>query len=520
MYQTLDTLDLMDQLSASALSVAIAATIIYVWLRSVASGRKVPALQRAKSHSFWCALIAFFVSTSGELSKLWVLDGHTEPTISLIFIALRAGGWTVLIYIIGLFTWPKELHSVRVASIEPRSFTTPFPRKLGALVGALAVVSIALLWPVSQVPGQSSQGYFEKESTSDYEEQTEQIRAVTPGWHSGTEVAPLLALSILGVLLAAVLVSFVILKRRPLAGISTAHNQQLRTVWLNRLLRHTGWILVGISVSAISYADPILGPEWNRISTFACLGLGFVLLVWGPNVPALKNEHPNVHSAFARMRSHTLTVSYIATAVLLVCAYVIAVVASERTYEVSTVYGDMRARLSNASLVIVWGALAVVLFLVISAGFALYADRRAKHGATRSPQTQNLPFWVYLIAALCVTSGSVLLYVPDAVPPNMRVSAWLTTGVIVGLLIVAAGYFWWVRHCAVPWDVTNEQEIWYRHVLEFRALRILSSAFFLLPGLAYPDEPAIIAVGVALLCIPAFLVVPQPKPATLRTSHA
>ncbi|WP_159611064.1 hypothetical protein [Glutamicibacter sp. JC586] len=510
----------MDQLSASALSVAIAATIIYLWLRSVATGGKVPALQRARSHSFWCALIAFFVSTSGELRKLWVIDGQTEPTISLIIIALSAGGWIALVYIIGLFTWPQELQPVRVASLEPRTFTSPFPRKLGALVGALAVVSIALLWPVSQVSGQSPQGYSETESTSDFGEPFEQVSTVTPGWHSGTEVAPLLALSILGVLVAAALVSFVILKRQPLTGISTAHNQQLRTVWLNRLLRHTGWILVGISVSAISYADPILGPEWSRISTFAYLGLGFVLLVWGPNVPALKNEHPNVHSAFARMRSHTLTVSYIATAVLLVCSYVIAVVASERTYEVSTVYGDMRARLSNTSLVIVWGALAVVLFLVISAGFALYADRRAKHGATRSPQTQNLPFWVYLIAALCVTSGSVLLYIPDAVPSNMRVSPWLTTGVIVGLLIFAAGYHWWIRRCAVPWDVTMEQEIWYRQVLEFRALRVLSSAFFLLPGLAYPDEPAVIALGVGLFCIPAFLVVPRPNPVALQSARA
>ena len=47
------------------------AAVVYFWLRAVAGNRRTPALQRAKSHSFWCALIAFFASTSGPGGGFW-----------------------------------------------------------------------------------------------------------------------------------------------------------------------------------------------------------------------------------------------------------------------------------------------------------------------------------------------------------------------------------------------------------------------------------------------------------------
>lgn len=518
MYQVFDTLKPMDQISASALSIAIASSVIYLWLRSVAARRGSSALLRAQSHSFWCALIAFFASTSGDLSRVWSIQAPSESPTTRVIIALGAAGWLTLVYVIGLFTWPGELRSVRVASLEPRTLTTPFPRKLGALVGSLAIFACCMLWPISRVAGHIPEGKSTESSAADFEDAVAPTWDSTSGWISGAEVAPLFALCIFAVLLATAVISAIILKRRPLAGISATQNQELRSIWLNRLLRNCGWLLTNIIGAAITYADPVLSSGWNKVSMFAVLALGIVLFVWAP-----KHAAPEANSlrstAFARMRSHTLSVSYFANTFLIIAALIIWLAASELVDQTPEPFGEAGARAVGASFALPWSAAAVVLYLVISAGFALYAHSRAKLGALSEPKSQNLPVWVYTIAALFILSGSILLYAPQTLSPGAQqlLSPWVTSAIIVGTLVAAAGYFWWIRHCAVPWDLTDEQEIWYRQILEFRALRVLCSAYFLLPGLVSSDEPAVLAIGIGLFCIPALLVVNRPK-ARLTTS--
>jgi len=519
MYQLFDTLNCMEQISASALTIALVAFVTYLWLRSVAHRRATSAIQRAQSHSFWCALIAFFTSTSSDLSQVWSAPGESQSMLARVLIVLSGAGWLALVYIIGLFTWPKELQAVRVASLEPRSLATPFPRRLGAFVGALAIFAFCMLWPMSQVTADVSKGGSEGSATGDY--------ADIPGadwdrlsrWRSGTEVAPMFALCILAVLLATAVITLIILKRKPLAGISAAHNQELRSVWLNRLLRNCGWSLIGITGAAITYAKPVLGDGWNTVPTFAFVGLGFILFIWAPKFAAPMAGKNSSTTAFTRMRDHTLAVSFIANTVAIAAAYIIGIAASQLFDQASMSRGPARAKFESSEFMLLWGAATVVLYLAISAGFALYAHQRAKLGSSRAPESRNLPVWVYTAAALFIISGSVLLYAPQSLSPGTElvVSPWITTGIIAGLLVFAAGYLWWIRHCSVPWDLTAAQEIWYRQILEFRALRVLCSAFLLLPGLASSDEPAVIAIGVGLFCIPSLLVVKRPE-ARISTS--
>jgi len=513
MYQPFDTLNCMEEISASALSIAIVATIIYLWLRSVAHRRGTPALQRAQSHSFWCALIAFFSSTSWDLSQIWSTPTHLQSTLALVLVALGGPGWLALVYIIGLFTWPKELHAVRVASLEPRSLTTPFPRKLGAFVGALAIVALCMLWPVSRVTAYVSETDREASLSEDYADFSDAGWDGLSRWRSGSEVAPLFALCIFGVLVATAAIAFIILKRRPLARISTEHNHQLRTVWLNRLLRNCGWLLISIITAAISYANPVLGHGWNTPSTFVPLGLGLVLFVWAPKFATPSVGANGSTGPFSRMRDHTLAVSIVSNTALIVAAYIIGIAASNRFDQALLSFGPAKAKFESNLLVLSWGTAAVVFSLAISAGFALYAHLRAKQGTPNDSINRSLPLWVYVVAAMLIISGSMMLYFPETLSPrvNPMISPWIPTAIIAGMLLSAAGYFWWIRRCAVPWDVSDEQEIWYRQILEFRALRVLGSAFFLLPGVALSDEPAMVAIGIGLFCVPSLLVVKRPK---------
>lgn len=522
MYQPFDTLTGMEEISASALSMAVVATIIYLWLRSVAHRRGTQALRRAQSHSFWCALIAFFLSTSWDLAQFWSVPAQSQSMLTLVFIALNAGGWLALVYIIGLFTWPKELQTVRVASLEPRSLTTPFPRMLGALVGILAIAASCLIWPVSKVAAYVSESDREGVPAQDYSNFSEVRWDGLDRWRPGTEVAPLFALCIAGVLLATALIALIILKRRPLAGISADHNKQLRAVWLNRLLRNCGWVLINIIGSEISYANPILGTGWNTVSTFGFIALGFVLFVWAPKF-AVSNVGRNAKaSAFSRMRGHSNAVSYVLNSLMVLAAYAIWIACSYRFEHLSEAFGPARAQAASNTLMLALSGAAVAIYLVLSAGFAFYAHLRAKLGTPREPISENLPVWVYSLAALFIVSGIFMLYTPQTLTPGaeLAVSPWVSTGIVLGLLLIAAGYIWWTRHCSVPWQVTGEQEIWYRQVLEFRALRILCSALFLLPGVASFDEPMVIAIGVGLFCIPSLLVVKRPNARLLTNVSA
>src|SRR5699024_9380603 len=106
------------------------------------------------------------------------------------------------------------------------------------------------------------------------------------GLRPAGEVLPYLALC-LGLLVAATLLaSLVILRRRPLPGISRHDNRVLRRVWLNRLYRTVAVVLAANGAAALHYKARwfhqqaaagdlerlrALGDGWDSVGNYAVL---------------------------------------------------------------------------------------------------------------------------------------------------------------------------------------------------------------------------------------------------------
>ncbi|GGL96532.1 hypothetical protein GCM10010038_28500 [Glutamicibacter protophormiae] len=518
LYQLVGTLSLMQGFSSAAIGLALIAGVIYLWLRAVARNRNTPALARAKSHSFWCALIAFFASTSTPDQPFWSIaaDGSTQwPAENIWFSVLSPALWLGTVYLIGLYSWPRELKSVRSASLEPRSLTTPVPRRLLVTACLLAALSIASLWPMLSQPGFVPVPAIETVVAGELLS-TDDQQGIMPG----REAIAYTALQIIALMTSMAMIALVILRRSPLNGISHHDNQVLRATWLNRLLRTGGFLLAVAAVENLSFvvATPLgMGvhgvepdSQWMMASNIFMLAVSAVMFFWGPKANFEGEPRRAACYAFGRARDHLLVMAFVATLVALLSVFLSSAAVE---YVADEVDRWSRPIIGEHALATMFTLLVAALaYLLITCSLTAYGHLMAGAARQLPRLASRLPTYIYCVAGVVGTTGIVLLFAPPHDPHAMLVTAktWETLAVVSALAAAVVGAIWWVRRCAVPWKLNAEEEIWYRQVLELRILRTSSSALLLMPTWAYDLGPAMVAIGLIPCCIPSMVVLNKP----------
>ncbi|MFJ2350983.1 hypothetical protein [Glutamicibacter sp. NPDC087673] len=511
MYQIVDTLMSMNQFSASAISIAFVAAIICVWLRSVAHRRGTPAIDRARSHSFWCALIAFFASTSWDLSETWRVSMTETNSGSAIAEALTPGIWVLLVYLIGLFTWPKELQPVRTASLEARSLTTPFPKALGAFVGLLLLIAVGSLWPASKVEGlvgvpASEFTTFDFDGIHSYTSE-----GPYDGRLPGTQMLPVFIVALAGIIVAAAVITVVILKRPALAGISVEDNQALRTVWLNRLMRNIGIVLLAFTVSVVNYSQANSPDGQYEFVSYGALAVALTLLFWGPRSTFSAQSTTRERTAFSRLRDQLFTLQYVTAALTLLSVAIgwsflplddeLQMPTNERTTWILMIFAG-----------------AALSYAVLNALYLSYVSTVARQASAAPKYHAPLPLWSYIAAGLLFATSTYFLLDPPLdylwgfVPPGKTMVA----GLILLLLATHLGFVWFSRRAIIPWAVSSAEEIWYRKVLELRSMRVNTSAVvaMLLIGYGFPAGLGLFAL--LIFVVPAVIFLERPGSAFVR----
>lgn len=505
MYQAFDTLTFMTQFSASAASIAVVAAIIYAWLRSVAHRRGAPAINRAQSHSFWCALIAFFASTSWDLSKTWRIP-LSEPNSSSAFIeALTPGIWVLLVYMIGLFTWPKELQPVRTASLEARTLATPFPKALGIFVGLLLLAAVGTLWPASAVEGRIGVPATEITSVDSGGYSMYESGIATDGQLSGLQMLPIFIVALAGIVVAAAVVAAAILRRRPLAGITSEDNQALRTVWLNRLLRNTGIVLLAFIVSVLNYSQVNPFTDQNALLNYSALAVGLTLFFWGPRSTLKAHSAAKAPTAFVRVREQLLVLQY-STATLALLGLAIGWIFLPVTNETHWPTAQ------RTTWILVLFAAAAMLYLAVNALYLGYMNWASRQAAAAEKHSAPLPWWPYACAGLLFATSTYFLLDPplDYLWGFASPSKMIVAGLLLLLLAAHGGFTWLARRVTIPWSISPAEEIWYRRVLELRSLRVITSAVvaMLLIGYGFPSGLGLFAL--LIFVVPAVIFLERP----------
>lgn len=514
MYQIVDTLMAMSQIPASAISIAFVGAVVYLWLRSVAHRREAPAIVRAQSHSFWCALIAFFASTSWDLPQTWRIPMNGTDSSSVFAAALSPGIWILLVYLIGLFTWPKELQPVRTASLEARTLATPFPKSLGIFVALLLLAGVGLLWPASRVEG--SVGIPESETTMFDSDGSYSYTSAGPtdGLLPGNQMLPVFIVALAGIVVAAGVIAAVILNRRPLAGITAEDNQALRTVWLNRLLRNTGIVLLAFCVSVANYSQGYSTGGPYELLNYGALAVALTLFFWGPRTTFSAHSTTRERTAFSRLRDQLFALQYTtATLALLAVAIGWSFLPVDEEFRMPTN--------ERTTWILVLFAGAALLYIVLNTLYLGYASKVARQASAAPKHHAPLPLWSYIAAGLLVAICAYLLLDPPLetlwgfAPPNR--------GLVIGLLLLLAaahmGFIWSCRRATIPWAVSPAEEIWYRRVLELRSMRVATSAVLamLLIGYGFPAGLGLFALLVFV--VPAVIFLERPSTAMVRAQQ-
>lgn len=256
-----------------ALAIAIGAALLYGFLRLQAwtpvSGNPT---RSARSHALWTAVIAFFASSTSGLDDLvrvaaptyvddgqgshWTsIDPAGHTTLGLAWVAASPGLWLGLVYVLAQFTWPRPNSRVRSAVLEVRTLRGHLPRVLTGLFAAFSALglgAVAWAWTSPGVPPIPGRDVTTVGATGEPigSEATQAI----DGLRSGTETGPWLLVALLVVVAATWIGALVIVKRRPLAGLSSADNHTIRLIGLNRLLRTALLVLGGIMLTAAGSA--------------------------------------------------------------------------------------------------------------------------------------------------------------------------------------------------------------------------------------------------------------------------
>lgn len=501
----------MNQLPSATFGIAIGAAVIYLWLRIVAQQDNRPALTRARSHSFWCALIAFFVCTSGSPGDLKDTVTHSEIGVAEVMDAINPGLWLLLIYLLGLYSWPKSVTAVRAASLEPRSVFTPLPRALSLIAVLVFFGSATALFFIRDVAGYPSQFAVE---TFDSTGGGGTIQSAQAGLAEAATLIPLYALSLASLGFALLVATALIMFRKPLGSLTPHDNQVIRAVWLNRLLRTAILGFAAVGVAALQYKSSWLlnlYPEadayrlWQNVGNFAMLLIVILVAAWAPPSNYVKNADTVPSSAFSRMRDNLFSLGFITTALSLV---VLAMMPWSMQTEVS--FNTRPGETAPQVMILLVGFAA--LYLALNAGYLGYVHHSSKSVHHLARNVQNLPRYVYVLAGILIIGSGYLLINP---PLNyfwglVKVGSTFALFMVFAVLALTAGYIWWARRASLPWQVSAEQEIWYRRVLEFRALRTGTAAILMMPGWGYAPAPYLWAAAVVVFCCPAVIILARP----------
>lgn len=501
----------MDQLSSATFGIAIGASLIYLWLRLVAQQDDRPALTRARSHSFWCALIAFFVCTSGSAGDLKDTVLGSDIGVAEVLDAINPGLWLLLIYLLGLYSWPKSVTAVRAASLEPRSVFTPLPRALSLIAGLVFLGSATALFFIRDVAGYPEQFAVE---TFDSTGGGGTIQSAQNGLAAAATLIPLYALNLASLGLALLIAAAIILFRQPLGSLTPHDNQVIRAIWLNRLFRTAILGFAAVGAGALQYKSSWLlnlYPEadayrlWQNIANFTMLPIFILVAAWAPPTNFGKNAGTVPSSAFSRMRENLFSLGFITTALSLV---VLALMPLSRQSEVSfeTLPGE------DAPQVMLLLVGFVALYLVLNAGYLGYVHQSSKSIHHQARNVRNLPRYIYVVAGILILGSGYLLINPPLKYfwGLVKVGPTFALLMVLAVLMLTAGYIWWTRRVSLPWQVNAEQEIWYRRVLEFRALRTGTAAILMMPGWGYAPAPYLWAAAVVVFCCPAVIVLARP----------
>ncbi len=500
----------MDQLSSATFGIAIGAALIYLWLRLVAQQDNRPALTRARSHSFWCALIAFFVCTSGSAGDLKDTVIESDIGVAEVIDAINPGLWLLLIYLLGLYSWPKSVTAVRAASLEPRSVFTPVPRALSLIAVLVFLGSATVLFFIRDVAGYRAQ--FAVETFDSTGGGT--IQSAQEGLAEAATLIPLYALNLASLGLALVIAAALILFRKPLGSLTPHDNQVIRAVWLNRLFRTAILGFAAVGVAALQYKSSWLlniYPEadtyriWQNAGNFAMLLIFILVAAWAPPANFAKNSDKVPASAFLRMRENLFSLGFITTALSLL---VLALMPWSRQSEISfeTRPGE------DAPQVMMMLVGFAALYLALNAGYLGYLHHSSKAVHHQARNTRNLPRYVYVLAGILIIGSGYLLLNPPLKYfwGLVKVGPAFALLMVLAVVVLTAGYIWWTRRASLPWQVSAEQEIWYRRVLEFRALRTGTAAILMMPGWGYAPAPYLWAAAAIAFCCPAVIILARP----------
>lgn len=516
-------------------SFAIAAFIIYFVLRAFGPSREKGLVESARRHAFWCAVIGYFASSSAT----WFSDAATLPfgeqsgldTAKSTMAAATPALWVGFIYIASQYTWPRQLKPQRTATLAPRSLASPLPKKLlltllavlaGACLTVFAVRDVARIAPQPAVAGESPDDSFSTPARD--------------GLRAAAEVLPYLYASFAFLMLAAGIATLVILRRKPLPGISEHDNRLLRTIWLNRLYRTVGVLLAvqaGEAVhhkarwfhhesdryldgsgAGIGYHDQMSGIgntlDWS--ANYAVLGVSAVLLLWRP--PADFEGLPRTtDTAFGRLRAQLLSLQYLTAATTLVALYAawsFLPVPDQNAWPT----GERETRM----LVVFTSA--ALLYLALNALYLGYASKAARRAAAFPKHAAPLPAWSYFCAGAVSVACAYFLLVPplDYLWGFVAPSRPIVLGLIALLAAAHAAFTWYSRRATIAWQVSADEEIWYRRVLELRSLRVVTSAILAMLVVGYEFPMRLDLAALLVFALPAAIFLERPHSATVHAT--
>lgn len=519
----------MNPLSAQFSTFAVTAFLVYLVLRAVGSRREGNQLAMARRHALWCAVIAFFASSSSDWFDTFYQIPNDPDTVYGFWTALGTAAtpaaWLAFAYIAGQFTWPRHLKPQRSASLTARSLTGLIPRPLLALLVLASVAAGAAMWAVRDVTGLAPQ----PERIIDREDYWAQYPQQY-GFRAAPEVLPVVAASLGFIVLTVILVTILVLYRKPLPGISDHDNRLLRKTWLNRLYRTAIYLVVVTAGSLLHYKARWLyrqadlytdstpgfdheryeqmlagaGP-WDDVANYAVMGVALLMLFWRPpssfqGLPAAR-ANPT-----GRLRDQLYSAHFLTTALLFLLMGVFGWTVTEELD-----YQDMPSA-AHAERIMLFCAAAALFYLAANAAIMAYTSSRSRSAASLPRHHRPLPRWIYLVAAILVLASTFVLlnppldYLWGMVPARPMVVAPLVLLVLLGYL----GFRQYTRRTVIPWDVTKEHEIWYRRVLELRALRAVVAALVAMPLVAYPFPPGSVAFALLIFFLPSALMLERP----------
>ena len=526
----------MTSIAAQFGNFALAALIVYFVLRAFGPSKGKGLLESARQHALWCAVIGYFASSS----TTWFSDAVTQPfddqspldTAKSILVASTPALWVAFIYIASQYTWPRRLKPQRTATLAPRSLTSPLPKKLLAAMLAVLTVACFTVYTVHDVPPIAAQPAVDFESSD--------ISYSSPaqdGLRAASEALPYLYASFAVLMLATGIATLVILRRKPLPGISEHDNRLLRTTWLNRLYRTVSVLLAtqaGEAVhykarwfhhesaryldgsgAGIEYHDQMraIGNTLDWSANYAVLGVSVLMLFWRPP-RNFENVRRTTATDFSRLREQLLSLQYVTAATTLVALFAV-----WPLLPVPDQNAWPNGERSTWILVVLTAA--ALLYLALNALYLSYVNVMSRKAAALPKHSAPLPLWTYICATTVAASCAYFLIDPplDYLWGFVAPRRSSVIGLIALLVIAHAGFVWFSRHATIPWSVSADEEIWYRRVLELHSMRTVTSAILAMLFVGYAFPMRLDLAALLVFVVPAVIFLERPGTAMVRAQQ-